>query len=329
MRSSRWLAAAFCAAILGGAALICWPASAQVYTMASNPQGSLYFSASAAIARVAADKLKMQIRVQPTAGSSTYIPLLNNGEVDFAFTNGPDTLDAIAGNGLFEAKKSPNLRVVSAVFPLLTSVLVPADSPVKGPKDLKGLRMPATYVGQTIGKLLQDAILASADLTMADVRPVPVVNMFQGTEGLGKGTVDAAVITPGVAQVQQAGVDLASRGGVRFIPLDPSSAALAKMRKHLLVKPMRLEPAPHLVGVTEPTWFIAFHIYLMTNEKMPDETVYRLAKMLHASYDDLVKITPVLLRFDPKQMTDQLDVAWHPGAIKFYSEIGQWPPPKG
>jgi TRAP-type uncharacterized transport system substrate-binding protein len=95
------------------------------------------------------------------------------------------------------------------------------------------------------------------------------------------------------------------------------------------VKPMRLDPAPHLVGVVEPTSFIAFHIYLMTNDKMPDETVYRLAKTLHASYDDLVKITPVLLRFDPKQMTDQLQVTWHPGAIKFYSEIGQWPPPKG
>jgi TRAP transporter TAXI family solute receptor len=271
-----------CAAVVA-VALLSTPVSAQVYTMASNPQGSLYFSASAAIARVAADKLKMQLRVQPTAGSSTYIPLLNAGEVDFAFTNGPDTLDALNGVGMFETKKSANLRAISAVFPLLTSVLVPADSPIKSARDLKGLRMPANYVGQTIGKLLQDAILASADLTMADIRPVPVINMFQGTDALAKGNVDAAVITPGVAQVQQAGVDLASRGGVRFIQLDTSAAGLAKMRTHLLIKPMRLEPAPHLVGVVEPTSFIAFHIYLMTNDKMPDETVYQMAKMLHAS----------------------------------------------
>jgi hypothetical protein len=301
-------------------------ASAQVYTMASNPQGSLYFSASAAIARVAADKLKMQIRVQPTAGSSTYIPLLNSGEVDFAFTNGPDTIDALKGAGLFDAKKSPNLRTISAVFPLLVSFLVPGDSPIKSVKDIKGLRLPANYVGQTIGTLIQSAILATGGLAAGDVRTVPVVNMFQGVEMLGKGSVDAAPITPGVAQVQQANVDLASRGGVRFLGLDPSPDSVAKARKHLLVKPMKLEPAPHLIGVTEPMWFMAFHIYLMTNDKMPDEVVYRVAKLLHESYDDLVKITPVLLRFDPKQMTDQLEAPWHPGAIKFYNEIGQWPP---
>jgi TRAP transporter TAXI family solute receptor len=308
------------------AAAMAAPATAQVYTMASNPQGSLYFSASAAIARVAADKLKMQIRVQPTAGSSTYIPLLNSGEVDFAFTNGPDTLDALKGTGLFDAKKSPNLRAISAVFPLLISFVVAADSPVKSVKDLKGLRLPANYVGQTIGKQIQDALLATGGLALADVKTVPVVNMFQGVELLGKGGLDAAPITPGVAQVQQANVDLAARGGVRFLPIDPSPDSVAKARKHLLVRPMKLDPAPHLVGVVEPMSFMAFHIYLMTNDKMSNEVVYRLAKLLHQSYDDLVKITPVLARFDPKQMTDQLEAPWHPGAIKFYGEIGQWPP---
>jgi TRAP-type uncharacterized transport system substrate-binding protein len=48
--------------------------------------------------------------------------------------------------------------------------------------------------------------------------------------------------------------------------------------------------------------------------------------MLHESPDDLKKITPVLNGFDAKRMAEQIDVPFHPGAIKFYTEIGQWPP---
>jgi hypothetical protein len=34
----------------------------------------------------------------------------------------------------------------------------------------------------------------------------------------------------------------------------------------------------------------------------------------------------VLNRFNPKEMTEKVDVPWHPAAIKFYTDIGQWPP---
>jgi hypothetical protein len=50
------------------------------------------------------DKLKMQVRVQPMAGSSTYIPLLNRGEVDFGLTNVDDAMTAFKGGQLPSAQ---------------------------------------------------------------------------------------------------------------------------------------------------------------------------------------------------------------------------------
>jgi TRAP transporter TAXI family solute receptor len=313
-------------AMTAAATTIALPATAQVYSMGSNPQGSLFFQASAAIAKVAYDKLSLQIRVQPMAGSSTYIPLINTGEVDFGLTNVDDTLNSYRGTGNFAGKPNTNLRVIGVIFPLPLGLLVAADSPIKTTKDVKGLRLPSNYPGQTTGRVLQDAILASAGLSMDDVRPVPVVNLFQGVEQLGKGNVDAAVIGPPVAQIQQANVDLASRGGVRFISLEDSPAALAAMRKFLPVRMLRMDPAPVLVGVTAPTNFMAYSIYLSTSSKMSDETVYKLVKTLNANEEELKKITPVLTRFSPKAMTENVDVPWHPAAIKFYTEVGQWPP---
>jgi TRAP transporter TAXI family solute receptor len=324
MNMPRKLAAVAIAALVAVPGAM--PAAGQVYSMGSNPQGSLFFQASAAIAKVAHEKLNMQIRVQPMAGSSTYIPLINTGEVDFGLTNVDDTINSVRGTGNFDGKPNPNLRVTAVMFPLPLGLLVAADSPIKSTKDVKGYRMPSGYPGQTTGRVLQDAILASAGLTLADVRTVPVVNLFQGTEQLGKGNVDAAVIGPPVSQIQQANVDLASRGGVRFVSLDDSPAALAAMRKHLPVRILKMDPAPVLVGVVAPTNFMAYSIYLSTSSKMSDEAVYKLVKTLNANAEELKKITPVLNRFNPKEMTEKVDVQWHPGAVKFYTEVGQWPP---
>jgi hypothetical protein len=215
---------------------------------------------------------------------------------------------------------------MSILFPLTLSIAVPSNSPAKSIKDLKGLRMPSGFPGQFTARVMQDALLASGGLTMADMKPVPFVNLFQGIEALGKGNVDAAIGPPAIAQVQQANVDLAARGGLRYLSVDSSPEALAAMRRFAPVRTSVVQPASYNIGVPVPTRFMTYSMYISTNAKVADETVYRLVKMLHESADELKKITPVLNGFDPKDMTEQVDVPWHPGAIKFYTEVGQWPP---
>lgn len=313
-------------AVAAAVTSISLPAFGQIFSLATNPQGSQLFTAGAAVAKLATEKIKMQMRVQPMAGSSTYMPLLNTGEVDFGLANVEEATAAVAGRVPFEGKPNPNIRLVTTLFQLPVSILVAGDSPAKSIKDLKGMRLPSGFVGQTVGRVLEDALLASVGLTVNDVRPVPVVNIFQGVDALGAGKLDAAVIGPGTAQIQQANVDLASRGGVRFLSVDGSPGALAAMRKHIAAKTFVVDPLPQFVGVVGPTRFMGYSMFLIASSKVTDQAVYDLVKMMHASREDLIKITPVLLRFDPKAMAEKVDATWHPGAIKFYTEVGQWPP---
>ncbi|MBM3487625.1 MAG: TAXI family TRAP transporter solute-binding subunit [Alphaproteobacteria bacterium] len=314
------LGAAMAATLAGGAA------AQQVITIASNPQGSIFFNASSAVAKVMDDKLKLPARVQPMAGSSTYIPLINTGEVEFGLTNVDDTQNAIKGTGNFPGKPNPNLRVVTIAFPLPLSILVPADSPIKRLEDLKGVRMPSGYNGQLTGRVVQDAYLATVNLSTEDMRQVPVVNLFTGVDAMAQGRVDASTSAPGIAQIQKAHADLSSRGGVRFLPLNTAPDAIARMQKVLPSRPYLIQPAPHFAGITEPTWVMAYSVYFTTHEKAPDQLVYNVAKMFHEQKSELDKITPAFKDFDPKRMTEKVEAPWHPGAIKFYQEIGQWPP---
>jgi TRAP transporter TAXI family solute receptor len=315
-----------CMIVAAAAAGIAAAAQAQdVRVIASNPQGSIFYSASAAIGKLIDEKLKMQVRVQPMGGSSTYIPLLNRGEVDFGLTNVDDALTSLKGTGNFR-QPNPNLRLMAAVFPLTLGVIVPNDSPIKTTADLKGKTMPYGFDAQTTGRVLQQAVLATAGLTINDIKTVPTQSLFSGVDMLAEGKVEAATIAIGTAQAQRANVTLNSRGGIRFIMMDTSPEAMARVRKILPSRPITIQPAPHAVGIVTPTTILAYSIFLSTHAKMPDDVVYNVVKAIHAGKEDMIKGHPIFRTFNPAQMNEEIGVPWHPGAVKFYQEIKQWPP---
>jgi TRAP transporter TAXI family solute receptor len=297
----------------------------QVRVIASNPQGSIFYAGSVVFGKMMDEKLKMQVRVQPMAGSSTYIPLLNRGEVDFGLTNVDDSLSAFKGTGNFR-QPNPDIRLMAIAFPLTLGALVVNDSPIKTINDLKGKTLPWGYNAQVTGRVLQQALLASAGLTINDVKTVPTQSLFSGVDLLGEGKVDAAVISVGTGQGQQANQKMSARGGIRFLNMDSSPEAVARVRKVLPARPFVVQPAPHAVGIIGPTTIMAYNIFFSTSAKMPDNVVYNVVKMLHESKEDLVKGHPVFRNFEPKVMNEEIGVPYHPGAIKFYKEIGQWPP---
>jgi len=272
------------------------------------------------------EKVGRQARVQPMAGSSTYIPLLNRGEMNFGMANVDDARTAFAGTGNFDGRPNPNLRLVTILFPLALTILVPGDSPIRKIEELKGIRMPAGFQSQLTGRVVQEAILATAGLSTADMRQVPVVNLFAGVEAMAAGRIDAATINAGIGQVQKAHADLAGRGGVRFISINTTPEAVARMQAIMPSRPMLVQPAAHRTGVQEPTWFMAYDAFITTHVGESAELVYQLTKALHANKDMLVSVGRFLSDFNPQRMVDEIGVPYHPGAIKFYTEIGQWPP---
>jgi len=86
---------------------------------------------------------------------------------------------------------------------------------------------------------------------------------------------------------------------------------------------MQVAPHPAIEGITRPTNLIAFDMVLITNAKVPDDVVYRVAKALHDGKEDLVATFPPFALFQPQNMPKVLEgVPLHPGAMKYYKEIG-------
>lgn len=296
------------------------PAMAQLVGMGTGKQGFFTYSAGAAISKVASDN-GLNMRVQPFGGTSAYVPAVNAREVDFGLANELETTYAVTGEGVYKGKQQPNVRVVSILTPLRTAFFVRKDSPIRSIADLKGKRVPVEYTNQRVLHTLTRGMLANAGLSIDDISPVPVPNVGRGADDFATGKADVFFFALGAGKVSETDAKV---GGIRALPFSPDPAAVARTRK-LVPVAYPLEVGTEIVGVTAPTPIMAYDYLVLTSTKVPDETVYKLAKIMHQNKAALVSGFKPLAGFNPKRMVKDMGrVQFHPGAVKYYKEIGVW-----
>jgi TRAP transporter TAXI family solute receptor len=307
-------AAAACAGLV--ALALAPAASAQTIGLATMQPGTLNNSTGAAIAKVIQQKLNLQTRIQPQAGESVMLPLINSGEIEFGIVN---ILEAVeAHEGTARAGRQSNLRVVAAIHPLRVAFFAKKDAGIKTIADLKGKRAPLGFSAmRTIDNLAQ-AALAAGGLTTSDVRPVLVPNVIRSADDFMAGNADVFFFAMGAGKVSEAD---ASVGGIRAvdIPNTPESLAAAqKIFKYLYFS--QLSPRPGLTGVTEPVNILTYDNLLVTSASVKDDVIYKILDTLATSKADLVAGAPWLAETSVEGYHKQYPVPYHPAAVRYFTE---------
>ena len=295
-------------------------AGAQTIGIVTTPAGSFSNSAGQAIAKTLVDSAKLRAVVQ--AQASTGFEEVESGAADFNVSNAFDATFFSTGTGEYQGQgKRPVMRYVGALIPYRVAMHVRADSGIATIKDLKGKRVSSDFNAQkTIGRIIE-AHLANAGMGYGDVVKVPAPNVVRQAEDFMSGKVDVLFFALGSAAIKQAN---ASVGGLRVLEVDTSRAAMRRTESLLPgAYVMRVNPNPALDGITKPTSLIAFDMVLITNAKVSDEIVYRVARALHDNKQELVATFPPFALFQPQNMAKALKgVPMHPGAVRYYKEIG-------
>ena len=313
------------AVALGAIVGLTAPAAAQTYTIGANPQGSVFYAAAAAIAKIEVDKTGLQFRVAPYSGSSTYIPLVNKGELAFGMSNGAEYAFAYSGTELFKGHPNKNLRSVLFTFPLTNGFAVRNNSSIKAAADLKGKKVPGIYSSGRIFAYLQDAWLAAAGMSAKDVTIVPAPNFVVGIKAFMDGRTDAAYIpfNSGIGKQAMAKIP----GGWHYLSTGTAPNADEKAAEALpTARTVKIKPGKNATGVADnPTTLIAINVALFANKDVPDDVVYKVVKTIYGGKPELIKALAAFARFNPKTMAGKSPVPYHPGAIKAYKELGIWP----
>ncbi|MBD1548343.1 TAXI family TRAP transporter solute-binding subunit [Roseibium aggregatum] len=311
-------AAAFAAATV--AMVAAGSAQAQNVGIATSNPGSLFHNIGTAVAN-AANEAGLNTTIQPATSPNQFIPFVNSGGIEFGVANLQEVNYAVSGEAWWNGVKNPNIRVVGMLMPLKEAIFVRADSDIKTLADLKGKRMTDGYTAQNTILPQLDAVYATADMTRADMTPVNVTSVVAGAQAFMANDADGFIFAHGAGKVREAD---ASVGGLRALPVaDDSDEALAKARKHwptaFFVK-MKAGSSP---GVLEDATYIAFPQVIFTHAGVPDDVVYQMAKAMYEGKDVMAKTFKPFNAFNPKDMKGDPGVAeFHPGALKFFKEVG-------
>ena len=216
------------------------------------------------------------------------------------------------------------LRLIAALFPEDTQILVRADSGIKGLKDLKGKRI---SMGEPGSGTVTDArlVLEASGLTECDVKP-SYLRLSRAAEALQTGEIDAFFIVAGTPVPAVA--ETASLVPLRLLPID------AVALKRLMGKPPYFHPdtieGGTYPGIDEPVQTVSVTALWIVSAEVDDDLVYALARSLwQDSTRRLLGLThPAGKRIHIETALAETGVPLHPGAARFYAELGmELPPP--
>ena len=297
-------------------------------TIGTNPAGTVFYAVGAGLAKVISDSGQMQSVVQPYTGTSTLLPLLDSGELDFAIINAVESNLAYQGpNRLKIGGKNPlphvpNARLIMRGSPLLIGLVAKKDG-IKSVQEAKGKRVTGEYPANIAIWYHGFAALASAGLTWNDVKVVPVPAVNEGVDAVVQGRADVSIHAIGAAKIKEAD----SSVGVRHVPIDCTAQGDARVRKSVPGYSTTMLKSGFSTGIIDDTCVLTFDIYLLGHKGLSNDVVQASLKTI---WDNIDKLPPLHAQFKDwtRERAASADVTlpYHPAAVQFYKEKNLWNP---
>ncbi|MGD9393078.1 MAG: TAXI family TRAP transporter solute-binding subunit [Chromatiales bacterium] len=253
-----------------------------------------------------------------TRGSRQNLELLEAGDVDVGQVEGNAARIALDGID----RPAADLKVLSVMYPNPGMFVVRGDSAYQGIEDLKG--QPIAFGTQASGlRILVNDVLDGLGLhPEKDFRQIILDKAADGPKLVLNGEAEAlwgaGIGWPGFVAVSE------GPAGGRFIP--PSPEQIVQIRqKHPHLKEMTV-PAGSYKGQLEDIHSLGLWSLILVRPDLNEETAYRLVRAMHLGHDDFVARLAQGRYTRAENSVEQIPTErLHPGAAKFYREIGLLP----
>jgi TRAP transporter TAXI family solute receptor len=289
-------------------------------SLGTAPPGGAFFVVGGALAEVLNEfgAEGWQVTAEATKGTQENLRRLASGEIDFALANSAISYFAVRGEEGWGT--AVPVRVVMTLAPNVALFVTPSSSGLRTIADLEGKRVVLGPAGAGFEYFLRP-ILRAHGLTYDDVTPLNATQAG-AVDLLADGAASAAFLGGAVptASVTQA----ATSQECYFIPFEAGAV------EELLGRYAFFDRAMIPAG-TYPRQEEDFHgmnvgsMHLVTSAAADEDFVYEVVRTLWENRERVVEKHPAGKAINPTVAVRHTGTEFHPGAVRFYREIGIWP----
>ncbi|HXF86826.1 MAG TPA: TAXI family TRAP transporter solute-binding subunit [Xanthobacteraceae bacterium] len=283
--------------------------------------GSTFYVLAVGMAELARKHAGLNATVEPLGGSTATVNGLGAGKLDVAMTNAGSAWTAYQGKAPF--KKPIAVALIAQGQPSLRYLVVRRDAGIKSPADLAGKTFIAKRRALPEMDLIANALLAAYGVPKNKVNVVETVETNQTTTALRAGTAQAAIIPGGMRLAPLE--ELIRDEIVDLLPLSGAKVDVL-MRKLPDYLSKTNIPAGHFEKQSTASVAPTLNTYLIARGDLSEETVYKLTKAVMGNLKEFAAYHAEAKHWTVEHTLAEPKVPFHPGAIRYYKEIGAWNP---
>jgi TRAP transporter TAXI family solute receptor len=295
--------------------------STQFLSLGTAPAGGAFFTIGSALSAVLNEHKgdhNWDVTAEATKGTQENIRRLTSGEIELALANSAISYFAVRGEEGWD--RAQPIRTMLTMGPNIAVFVAPADGGIDTIADLAGKRVVVGPAGAGFEFFLAP-LLGAHGVAYDDFTQLH--NTYSGAaDMLADGSADAAFLggaVPIPALVQaSAGQDLT------FVAFD--EAKLDEVAEHYPFFRRATIPAGTYKNQSEDFPSIdCGSIHVITSVSVDADLIHELTKTLYDNREAVVARHGAGRAINPNNVVRDTGTAFHPGAIRFYEEIGIWP----
>ena len=240
--------------------------------------------------------------------------MIQSGTVQFGVAMTDVEEAAFKGTREFEGSPVEICHVMGGYTTML-HMFVPKDSDVNSIGDLKGKKL-AVSKG-AMAQYYMPILLEAYGLTKDDVQ-ITETALQDICDAVNDGNADFGVhITPFTSSPI---ADLAATKGIKLLSIDEEHIEKISSENPFFYK--SVITGGTYTGVDQDTVVLGTRNNLICAKSVDDEIVYNVVKSIIEHHDDLADVHPQANQFNKENAVEGALIDIHPGAVKYYKEIG-------
>lgn len=294
-------------------------ASGPVYiNMATGGPSGTYYGFSSEVAKVLNDRIgdALNITVEITGGAKANIQLIASGHDQLAIVQNDVMTYAYNGEAFFEEEGAiQNFSAVMTLYPEPVQII--ANKGITSVSQLKGKRVCIGETGSG-GEYNAIQILAAYGIDVnSDIQKINK-SFADAADSLLSGEIDAAFIVAGIPTA--AVTELAQMHEFNILPVDEGH--ISQLQEDYPFYTIATIPADTYDGQATSVKTISVMATYIASNDLSEDVVYAFVKGIFENKDAIAERSSNGKFIDPSIATSGISIPMHPGAQKYFKEIG-------